>query len=80
MLPAAFTARLGDRLHVLIHNAGINLRKAITDFTLAEWNSVMTTNVASVFLLCRAFLPMQRRPKFWVKMIAGSVGAVAGVT
>src|SRR5215510_6190089 len=24
-------------LHVLIHNAGINLRKPITDFTIEEW-------------------------------------------
>ncbi len=59
-LRAALTARLGDRLHILINNAGINIRKAITDFTLAEWDSVMTTNVTSVFLLCRAFVPMMK--------------------
>lgn len=48
------------RLHILINNAGINVRKEITDFTLEEWNSVMNTNVTSVFLMCRAFVPHMR--------------------
>ena len=54
----AFTAKIGSALHILINNAGINIRKPLTDFTLAEWNSVLTTNLTSVFLLCRAFVPM----------------------
>jgi NAD(P)-dependent dehydrogenase (short-subunit alcohol dehydrogenase family) len=55
----AFAAKWGsNRLDILINNAGINIRKSITDFTLAEWNSVLNTNLTSVFLLCRAFLPM----------------------
>jgi NAD(P)-dependent dehydrogenase (short-subunit alcohol dehydrogenase family) len=45
------------RLDILINNAGINIRKPITEFTLAEWSSVMDTNVTSVFLLCRALIP-----------------------
>jgi NAD(P)-dependent dehydrogenase (short-subunit alcohol dehydrogenase family) len=53
-----FTAKLGSRLDILINNAGINLRKPITDFTLAEWQNVMNTNVTSAFLMCRAFVPM----------------------
>jgi NAD(P)-dependent dehydrogenase (short-subunit alcohol dehydrogenase family) len=43
--------------HILINNAGINLRKNITDFTLDEWNSVIDSNLTSVFLMCRAFVP-----------------------
>ena len=54
----AFAARYGSKLHILINNAGINIRKPITDFTLAEWNSVLATNLTSVFLFCRAFLPL----------------------
>ncbi len=49
-------ARFG-RLTILVNNAGINIRKPITDFTLAEWHQVMDTNLTSVFLLCRAFVP-----------------------
>lgn len=45
------------KLHILINNAGINVRKTITEFTLDEWNSVVNTNLTSVFLLCRAFVP-----------------------
>jgi len=56
----AVAAQFGDTLHILINNAGINIRKPVTDFTLAEWNSVLTTNLTSVFLLCRAFVPMMK--------------------
>jgi NAD(P)-dependent dehydrogenase (short-subunit alcohol dehydrogenase family) len=49
-------ARFG-KLHILINNAGINVRKPITDFTLAEWRAVLDTNLTGPFLLCRAFVP-----------------------
>lgn len=55
-----FTAELGGKLHILINNAGINIRKPITDFSLAEWHTVMNTNVTSAFLLCRAFVPLMK--------------------
>lgn len=46
------------KVQILVNNAGVNLRKKITDFTLDEWNHVMTANVTSVFLMCRAFVPL----------------------
>lgn len=45
---------------ILINNAGINLRKRIEDFTLAEWRSVQDANVTSAFLVTRAFVPHMR--------------------
>ena len=45
------------KLQILINNAGINVRKSVTDFTLAEWNQVVATNLTSVFLMCRSFVP-----------------------
>ncbi len=48
------------KIQILINNAGINIRKKITDFTLEEWNRVQDTNVTSVFLMCRAFVPHMR--------------------
>jgi NAD(P)-dependent dehydrogenase (short-subunit alcohol dehydrogenase family) len=45
------------KVQILINNAGINIRKPVTDFTLAEWRQVMDTNLTSVFLMCRAFVP-----------------------
>ncbi len=55
-LEQAVTARFG-KVHILINNAGINLRKPVTDFTLEEWNRIQTTNVTSAFLMCRSFVP-----------------------
>ena len=55
-LDAEVTARLG-KIQILVNNAGMNLRKNITDFTLEEWNLVVNTNLTSVFLACRQFVP-----------------------
>lgn len=49
-------ARFGA-VDILINNAGINIRKNVHEFTLEEWRRVNDTNVTSVFLLCRAFVP-----------------------
>lgn len=48
------------KLQILINNAGINIRKSVTDFTLDEWRQVMDTNLTGVFLLCRAFVPQMK--------------------
>lgn len=45
------------RVDILVNNAGINLRKPVQEFTLAEWRSVMDTNVTAAFLMCRSFIP-----------------------
>jgi NAD(P)-dependent dehydrogenase (short-subunit alcohol dehydrogenase family) len=50
------TQKVG-KIQILINNAGTNLRKNITDFTLTEWRGVQDTNLTSVFLMCRAFVP-----------------------
>ena len=56
----AVAEKFGGALHILVNNAGINIRKPLTDFTLAEWRSVLDTNLTSVFLMCRAFVPMMK--------------------
>jgi len=45
------------RIQILINNAGVNLRKRLTDFTLDEWRYVMDSNLTSAFLVSRAFVP-----------------------
>ena len=45
------------KVQILINNAGTNNRKNIEDFTLDEWRAVQDTNVTSVFLMCKAFVP-----------------------
>jgi NAD(P)-dependent dehydrogenase (short-subunit alcohol dehydrogenase family) len=58
-LETVVSARLG-KIQILINNAGINLRKSLTDFTLNEWQSVINTNLTSVFLMSRKFVPHMR--------------------
>ena len=45
------------KVHILINNAGVNLRKMITEFTLDEWNHVIGANLTSAFLVSRSFVP-----------------------
>lgn len=62
-LEAAVSAEFG-RIQILVNNAGFNFRKDLTDFSYDEWRSVQDTNVGSVFLLSRAFIPHMRESGF----------------
>jgi len=53
-------SRLG-RLDILINNAGINIRKAPQDLTMAEWKEVMDTNLTSVFACSQAVYPVMKQ-------------------
>jgi NAD(P)-dependent dehydrogenase (short-subunit alcohol dehydrogenase family) len=56
---AAVVKKFG-RVQILINNAGINIRKPVTEFTLQEWRDVLDTNLTGAFLMCRAFVPHMR--------------------
>lgn len=58
-LETAVSARF-PKMHIVINNAGINIRKNVTDFTYEEWTSVLNTNLVGAFLICRAFIPRMR--------------------
>jgi len=58
-LEADVSKRLG-KIQILVNNAGVNLRKNLIDFSLSEWQSVVDTNLTSVFLMCRKFVPHMR--------------------
>ncbi len=60
-------ARLGEAVaketggpHILINNAGINVRKPLIEFSPSEWRQVLETNLTSVFLMCRCFVPRMK--------------------
>ena len=62
---------VGEKLgpaSILINNAGINIRKAITEFTVQEWRQVIDTNLVGAFLMSRAFVPQMRSLK-WGRII-----------
>lgn len=49
------------RLDILVNNAGLTLKKPFAHTTEAEWDAIHATNLKSVFLCCRAALPLMRR-------------------
>jgi len=54
------------RLDILINNAGLYASRAMRPFTeipLEEWRQVMDVNVASMFLTCRAAVPVMREQR-----------------
>ncbi len=60
------------QLSGLICNAGFMIRKPIAELTLAEWNSVLATNLTSIFLLVRAAERLLRASRGSVLTIAST--------
>ena len=48
-------------LHILVNNAGINIRKTIEEMVKDEWMKMMEVNTASVFLATKYVLPVMRK-------------------
>src|SRR6266700_4115053 len=57
---AARTLRELGRIDILVNNAGINIRKPPHALELAEWNSVIQTNLTSAFLCSQAVYPAMK--------------------
>jgi NAD(P)-dependent dehydrogenase (short-subunit alcohol dehydrogenase family) len=58
-LESDVAAELG-KVQILVNNAGTNIRKNLIEFSLDDWRTVLDTNLTSVFLVCRAFVPHMR--------------------
>jgi len=59
----ALEKQIGEKfgkVQILINNAGVNVRKQVTEFTLADWRLVIDTNLTGVFLMCRSFVPRMK--------------------
>ncbi len=69
-LRAKVAARFG-KVHILINNAGVNVRKPVTEFTMEEWHRVLDTNLTGAFLMCREFVPL---------MVGQSYGRIINMT
>jgi 3-oxoacyl-[acyl-carrier protein] reductase len=52
------------RVDVLINIAGISSHGASDDIDLATWDRVLRTNLTSVFLCCKAVLPIMRERRY----------------
>lgn len=62
-------------IDILVNNAGVGLFGPFHEFGETEWNSVMDTNLKSVFLMCRAVAPeMIRRQTGHIVNISSLAG------
>lgn len=67
-------AELGNPT-VLINNAGIAIFGTLEEMRLEDWDAVINTNVRSLFLVTRAFLPeMKRRGRGDIVNVASLAG------
>src|SRR5258707_1266301 len=54
------TVRELGRIDILVNNAGINIRKPPHALDIAEWDSVIATNLTSAFLCSQAVYPAMK--------------------
>jgi 2-deoxy-D-gluconate 3-dehydrogenase len=79
LIEQAITA-LGS-IDILINNAGITRRAPAVDFSLADWDDVIATNLTSVFRLCQcAARPMLERGSGKIVNIASLLSFQGGIT
>ncbi|HEY4647741.1 MAG TPA: SDR family NAD(P)-dependent oxidoreductase [Gemmatimonadales bacterium] len=75
------TRTLGDP-DVLVNNAGVLIAKPFEELTLEDWDTTMSTNVRSLYLVSRAVVPAMRRRRSGtivnVASLAGRNGFVGG--
>jgi len=67
------------RLDILVNNAGINIRKQPEDYTLEEWNTVLSINLTGVFTCCQAASPELRRAGGGKIINIGSMTSIFGI-
>lgn len=49
------------RVDILVNNAGISIEQPLNDMTIDTWEQIITTNLNSVAIVTKAFLPMMIR-------------------
>ncbi len=59
---AATQAHFG-RMDILINSAGLSLNGLVDGYSLADWRTVLETNLTGTFLTCRAVLPTMKQQR-----------------
>lgn len=72
-------AKRTDRLDALVNNAAIQICKPLIEMTVEEWDSVIASNLRSVFLTARAGYPLLKAGKGAIVNVS-SVHAIATST
>src|SRR5579859_2186397 len=66
------------RLDILVNNAGIFIRKTPEEITFAEWQQVLTTNLAGAFLCAQSVYPAMVRQGGGKIINLGSLASIFG--
>ena len=80
---AAMVARVGGefgRIGILVNNAGINIRKPPEALDIAEWDSVIATNLTSAFLCSQAVYPAMKQAGGGKIINIGSMMSIFGAS
>ena len=76
---ADVVSRLG-RLDILVNNAGVGIRKRPEEYTLDEYDKIVTTNMTATFLCCQAAYPELKRAGGGKIVNIGSMASIFGHT
>ncbi len=76
LVDAALTRR--GRLDILVNNAGVTDDAPLARLRPEQWQRVITIDLTSVFLCCRAALPAMRRQGYGRIVNVGSLAGLAG--
>ena len=67
-----------NSVDILVNNAGINIRKPPQDFSVEEWDSVISVNLKSAFLMSQKVYPLMKKLNGGKIINIGSMYSVFG--
>ncbi len=79
----AMVAKTKDRfgrIDCLVNNAGTAIRKQPQDYSLAEWQEVLTTNLTSAFVCSQAVYPVMKAQGGGKIVMIGSMMSIFGAS
>ena len=76
----AGTMTAHGRLDILVNNAGMSIRKQPEDYTLAEWHTVLDSNLTSAFLCSQAAYPAMKKGGAGKVINIGSMMSIFGAS
>jgi 2-dehydro-3-deoxy-D-gluconate 5-dehydrogenase len=72
------TVKVHGRLDILVNNAGMSIRKQPEQYTLAEWHTVLDSNLTSAFLCSHAAYPEMKKAGAGKIINIGSMMSIFG--
>lgn len=73
------TVEVFGKIDILINSAGINVRGAIENLSVADFNKVQQVNVTGSWLVCREVVPVMKENKYGRIINMGSMLSVTAI-